>query len=84
MSKAGMLNCLQKLNLKPGDIIVCKDLETLQAIEGLGRVVNFMVPLVYAPKGIETLGRQDLLNLLEQIEQIPAPSQPVESPSAPL
>lgn len=79
------MNVIGKLNLQPGDIILCKDLQTLHAIEALGKVVNFMVPIVYAPFGIQKLTRQDLLNLLEQLDQ-PAPtnSAPVESNFAPL
>jgi len=84
MSKAGLLNCVQKLHLTPGDVLICKDYETLKAIEGLGRVVNFTVPLVFSPQGVEKLSRQDLLNLLEQIEQAPAPPPSFESPAAPL
>lgn len=80
-----MISHIEKLRLEPGDVIVVKDPETLHALSGLGRVVNFTVPLVFAPQGIKTLKRQDLLNLLEQIET-PAvqPLLPNERTAAPL
>lgn len=88
MSKAALTERISKLNLQKGDIVVCKDIETLHAIEGLGRVVDFLVPLVYAPQGIQKLGRQDLLNLLEQVEQSDKSVLPAygisEQPNAPL
>lgn len=78
-----MTKAISRLNLQPGDLIVCKDFETLHAIEGLGKVVDFTVPLVFAPQGIQKLSRQDLLNLLEQLEQPSAPAYS-ESPRVPL
>jgi hypothetical protein len=81
-----MLAGVSKLRLEPGDVLVVKHPDTLHYLEGLGKVVNFTVPLVFAPGGIDKLSREDLLNLLEQIEQgqmqsLPAPP---ESMSAPL
>ena len=88
MSKAALLDRIQKLKLQKGDVVVCKDLETLHAIEGLGRVVDFTVPLVYAPNGIQVLSRKDLLNLLEQVEEADKSVLPAygisEQPTAPL
>lgn len=83
MSKAALLNVIKKLHLTPGDILLVKDIHTLEALAQLGQAVNFTVPLVFAPQGIETLTRQDLLNLLEQLDQNPAPPQ-VESSHTPL
>jgi len=74
-----MLQGISKLKLERGDIIVVKHPDTLKALEGLGRVVDFVVPLVYAPIGIDKLSRQDLLNLLEQLEQQQTESLPVPS-----
>lgn len=81
-----MLAGLKKLKLEPGDILVVNHESTLHYLEGLGRVVNFNVPLVFIPQGgIQKLSRQDLLNLLEQLDQSPAPlASPFDSPSAPL
>lgn len=85
MSKAGMLNVLQKLSLTPGDVLVVKDFETLRFLDMAKLPLKFTVPLVFAPHGIEKLSKQDLLNLLEQLEQAQTPSQPfADSPSAPL
>lgn len=69
ISHRQMLEGISKLELKPGDVLVVEHAETLKYLEGLGRVVNFTVPLVYAPGGLKRLSRQDLLNLLEQVEE---------------
>lgn len=69
LSTRSMLAGIRKLELKKGDVLVVEHPDTLKALEGLGRVVDFVVPLVYCPHGIKTLSKQDLLNLLEQIEQ---------------
>lgn len=68
MSKAGLLNVLQKLNLTPGDVLVVKDHETLRFLAEVKLPIPFVVPLVFAPQGLQKLSRQDLLNLLEQLE----------------
>jgi hypothetical protein len=79
-----MLSHLEKLSLKPGDVLLVKDHETLHFLSHTPPIVNFPVPLVFSPGGMETLNRQDLLNLLEQLEQTET-SQPFsDSPSAPL
>jgi len=64
---------------------VVKDLETLRylsqvKVPGLDGVV----PLVYSPQGIQKLTRQDLLNLLEQLEQPISTANYADSPTAPL
>jgi hypothetical protein len=81
-----MLAGIKKLRLEPGDILVVNHESTLHYLEGLGRVVNFNVPLVFIPQGgVQKLSRQDLLNLLEQLDQSASPAAPsFESPSAPL
>ena len=70
MSKAGMLAVIQKLRLEKGDILL---VETPQAMEALTKSrikLDFNVPLVFAPRGgIKVLKREDLLNLLEQLDQ---------------
>jgi len=65
-----MIAHLQKLELKHGDVLVAKDWETLDFLSKV-RVpgIDGVIPLVYAPSGIEKLNRQDLLNLLEQLDQ---------------
>lgn len=85
ISTTAMISHLEKLQLQPGDIIVVKHPDTLHYLEGLGKVVNFVVPLVFAPAGIDKLSRADLLNLLEQIEQgqmqsLPAPPDAMSAP----
>ena len=84
MSKAGLLNVIQKMRLERGDIVVVKDVITLHALEGLGKVTDFPVPLIFAPQGIQILKKQDLLNILEQLEQDSAPVSNLDSPHAPL
>jgi hypothetical protein len=88
MSKAALTERVNKLNLQKGDIVVVKDEVCLHSLEALGRVVNFTVPLVFAPQGIQKLCRQDLLNLLEQLDGADKSVLPeygiTEQPSAPL
>lgn len=73
MSKAGLLNAIKKLHLEPGDVLVCRTTEAMEALARAGRVVDFNVPVVFSPQGIEKLNRQDLLNLLEQLDSANAP-----------
>lgn len=84
VSASQMLQGISKLNLKPGDVLVVEHPDTLRYLEGLGRVVNFTVPLVYAPGGLKRLSKQDLLNLLEQLEEQTHTPSNLESPHAPL
>lgn len=79
-----MLQGISKLNLTPGDVLVVEHPDTLKYLEGLGRVVNFTVPLVYAPGGLKRLSKQDLLNLLEQLEEQAHSPSTVDSLHAPL
>lgn len=64
-----LLQTITKLRLEPGDIVVVKYPEQAMALERLGQVVPFKVPLVVCPDGIEKLSRQDMLNILEQLEE---------------
>lgn len=48
---------------------MARHVETLNYLQHLKPPVDFVVPIVFAPQGIEVLHRQDLLNLLEQTEQ---------------
>ena len=85
ISTATMMAGIEKLNLQKGDILVVSHHETIAYLEGLGRVTEFPVPVVFAPQGIKKLSRQDLLNLLEQLDQSLAPTPPaMEAFSAPL
>jgi len=66
-------------------VLVVKDFETLRFLDMAKLPIKFNVPLVFAPLGIDKLTKQDLLNLLEQLEQAQTPIQPfADSPSAPL
>lgn len=77
---------VQKMHPQKGDVLVVRDVETL---EYLSRIkvpgLDSTIPLVFAPSGIQVLNRQDLLNLLEQLEQDPAPAETNEDcPTAPV
>lgn len=68
-SKAGFLNSISKMNLQKGDVLVCRDYQTLDYLAHVQLPLGFTVPLVFSPQGIQKLSRQDLLNLLEQLDQ---------------
>jgi hypothetical protein len=73
------------LQLAKGDILVVRDVETLHylsqvKVPGLDSVI----PLIFAPSGVQKLQRQDLLNLLEQLEQQVERPVYADSPTAPL
>jgi hypothetical protein len=81
-----MISHLSKLSLKTGDVIVVRDEETLRYLSQVKVPgIEGVVPLVFAPQGIQVLSRTDLLNLLEQLEQ-PSfePLAPNEATRAPL
>lgn len=61
-----------------------KDPEILNQLQYLKAPINFHVPIIFAPSGLQTLSRQDLLNLLEQIDQAPVSELPVAEVSAPI
>lgn len=69
ISTRQILNGLSKLHLEPGDVVVVNHPAAAEALMNLGSVVPFRVPIVVCPDGIKKLSRQDLLNLLEQIEE---------------
>jgi hypothetical protein len=79
-----MISHIQKLNLKEADVLLCRDVETLEFLSKVNvpGIVG-VIPLVFAPTGILSLKKQDLLNLLEQLEQDVEPI-PEASPVAPL
>ena len=80
------MSVIEKLSLSRGDIVVCKNIEALELLSSQKVPgIDFPVPLVFAPEGVQKLNRQDLLNLLEQLETpvVPAP-EAIEMPSAPL
>jgi hypothetical protein len=84
MSPALMASRIQKLSLARGDVVVVKDYETLKFLAEMPIHLDFVVPLVFAPQGIEKLTRQDLLNLLEQADQVVASPVLSDSTVAPL
>lgn len=69
VSNSGLRRYINKLHLEKGDILLCKDVATMNYLDHLKMDLDFKVPLVYAPEGIMKLNRQDLLNLLEQLDQ---------------
>lgn len=89
LSKAAVLNVLQKLKIEKGDVLVVKDIETLHYLSKVQVPgIEGTIPLVYAPQGVQILKREDLLNLLEQLEQSDKSVLPAygltEQPNAPL
>jgi hypothetical protein len=84
ISTRTMLSHISKLNLQQGDVIVCSDYQTLDYLSRVQLPLGFTVPLVFSPNGVEKLNRQDLLNLIEQLDQAPETPASVEMPSAPL
>lgn len=69
VSRAALINFIQKLHLEKGDVLVVKDPSLLPQLEALGAVTPFNVPVVFCPQGVQVLKRTDLLNLLEQLEE---------------
>lgn len=70
MSKAAMLSVVQTLRLQKGDILLVETPQALEALSNSGIKLEFNVPLVFAPRGgVKVLKREDLLNLLEQLDQ---------------
>lgn len=65
---------IKHLHLMPGDIILVRDQPTLVALSDMKLNLGFHVPLVFSPQGIEVLKREDILNLLEQLDQTYAPT----------
>jgi hypothetical protein len=63
---------IQKLSLAPGDVLLVKEVETIEALARSGVKLDFHVPVVYCPGGIQKLSRQDLLNVLEQLDHAAA------------
>jgi uncharacterized protein YfaA (DUF2138 family) len=86
ISTASMLSRFEKLHVEKGDVLVVRDMETLRYLSQVKVPgLDGIVPLVFAPQGIQKLTREDLLNLLEQLEQqVTAPPETFESPTAPL
>ena len=84
ISTSQMIAGIRKLQLQPGDLLVVSSPETIHYLEALGRVVNFTVPIVFAPTGIQKLNRQDLLNLLEQLDSPQTLPSNLEHPTAPV
>jgi len=86
ISTAAMQSSIAKLNLSPGDVLVCRDAETLHYLSHCGLKLDFNVPLVFSPAGVTKLTRSDLLNLLEQLDQASEPMSVAipESASVPL
>lgn len=78
-----MIGAIRKLRLERGDALLVSNYETLRYLSEMPLHLDFVVPLVFAPNGVEKLTRQDLLNLLEQLDQTSAISPP-ESLRAPL
>jgi len=57
------------LHLEKGDILLIKHPDMIKQLEACSGLVDFKVPIVLCPQGVQILKRQDLLNLLEQLEE---------------
>jgi hypothetical protein len=59
---------VRRLRLKKGDILVVRDPETCLALAKPrpGFVLGFVVPIVFAPQGLEKISRKKLLELLRR------------------
>ena len=70
MSNAAFLNCVQKLRIEPGDILLVSNSEVLQQLTKVKS--EFSVPLIYDPtkSGISKLTREDLINALDRIDTL--------------
>lgn len=80
-----MLAGISKLSLERGDVLLVNRMETLKFLSEMPIHLDFKVPLVFAPGGLQVLKRSDLLNLLEQLDQQESPQlMPLESTSVPL
>lgn len=81
-----MLSVIRTLRLERGDIILVENPHAMEALSNAKVKLAFSVPLVFAPNGgIKTLKREDLLNLLEQLDQADAaPQMAAEASSLPL
>lgn len=84
MRKVATLETLTKLRLEPGDLIVVRDSETLNYLSRFPFKLDFNVPLVFSPAGVEKLTRADLLNLLEQLDQAAVSADMPEPSHSPL
>ena len=86
VSTATMLSHIEKLKLERGDVLLVKNIETLKFLSEMPIHLDFQVPLVFAPGGIQKLSRADLLNLLEQLDEARGPGEllPNETSAAPV
>lgn len=76
---------IRKLSLSRGDILLVDRMETLKLISEMPIHLDFKVPLVFAPGGVKQLKREDLLNLLEQLDQQEMPVlMPLEESTIPI
>lgn len=69
ISTAAMRETITRLRLEKGDVLLVRHAETMDYLSKASINLEFNVPLVFCPGGIETMKRQDLLNILEQLDQ---------------
>lgn len=69
ISTASMIAAISKMRIEKGDCLLVKDYETMHWLAHNGPKLDFQVPLVFAPNGIQSLSRQDLMNLVEQLDE---------------
>lgn len=62
---------LRRLRLKRGDIVVCRDPETMQALAQLGEMTAEFPPhaIIFAANGLEQVSLDDLKGLVAQLEK---------------
>jgi hypothetical protein len=65
-----MSKSLFKLSLRPGDIIIARDLETMGALCSFPLPGIPQCPIIYAPSGLDKCDLQTLCNALEQAQNL--------------
>jgi hypothetical protein len=60
---------VEKLRLRRGDVLVCRDPGTLQMLSEMKfPFLTFQVPLVFAPYGIEKVPLDQLKRIVREVE----------------
>lgn len=60
---------VEKLRLRRGDVLVCRDVPTLNALSEMKfPFLTFQVPLVYAPQGVDKIPLDDLKQIVRRVE----------------
>ena len=60
---------IEKLRIKRGDVLVVRDYNTAKRLEGIHFNLQFQVPIVFAPLGIEKLSVDALKNIIAEVDE---------------